>query len=138
MALDGGGSGGGPIGSANQFTGTGSGLELVGDHCYAYNNLNADMSSETTMLDCNTGNYYVVAQVNAAIGNASTDDFFVRCKINDTEIFVWYQHNSGTTEPDNWTEVVIPPYANFKLTLQNNTGSSARPMYTILTGRIYR
>ena len=66
MALVGGG--GAPNVAGSNPTGTGTGLNYIGDHAYAYSGeVDNDGSSATTALKFTTGNEYVLGQMHFII-----------------------------------------------------------------------
>ena len=64
MAIVGGGpGGGGPIGSANSFTGTAESIQLIGEHFYIYSPGVGIDNNEGTLIETKTGNYYCYAKM---------------------------------------------------------------------------
>ena len=63
MALDGGGGGGGggPISSSNP-AGTGTGINYIGNHAYAYSGVFSASTTESNMLKFSTGNAYIMSE----------------------------------------------------------------------------
>ena len=129
------GGAGNPVGGGNPV-GLGTGINYIGNHAYAYNNVNQDLSTETPLLKFATGNEYIVAKINCAIMNGTSDDFFIRFKINGEEVFSWYQNNAGEG-PDPDVQVIVAPQSNVELTVQNNSSSSVRPICAKFTGEVY-
>ena len=81
MALVGGG--GAPNVAGSNPAGTGSSINYVGNHAYAYSGIIASTTTEANMLDFTIGNQYVMAQFSwgydAQIGN----DAIFRVKMTD-------------------------------------------------------
>ena len=134
MALIGGGP---PVGSSNSFTGTSQALELLGNHCYAYNSQDID-NTETDLIDFETGNFYAVLNIQPQmIGNTSDNYQFsvyigeqivARCEIKDT--------STGT--PFELIPIVVPSYTRCRLSAKNVASSSSINVGYNITGRIYR
>ena len=138
----GGGGGGGIVGVGNSFTGPAEALELVGNHCYAYNNLGASTTAADVM-SFTTGNYYTVGtlQVNMAMDYATTADnvSFLRAKLNGTLVAIL---TAGLSAADSQTtanqDLVIPPYTEVDIELKANGDNATRLITVGFTGRIYR
>ena len=142
MALDGGGGGGGLVGFANSFTGLAQALELVGDHCYAYNNVGASTTSAEVM-SFTTGNYYTVGniQLNMGLDYSSLADqtSFLQAKLNGSLVALL---TAGLTSADSQVsvtqELIIPPYTQVSIEIKA-TGDNATRLITVgFTGRIYK
>jgi len=142
MALDGGGGGGGPVGIANSFTGPSSALEIQGNHAYAYSGSipTASLSVETTYLEFQTGNFYLVGSVNFNSLINSGSEIKYQVYLNDALINGYIQANSAASdqaEPDFGMPIIIPPYTNVKCTCTSGDDANL-PQIATLTGRIYR
>lgn len=136
MALDGGGGGGGgPVGSGNSFTGAAQSLELVGSHCYAYSgSIAAAAGVGVDYLDFTTGNFYVVARIQWFYLAAASNDVNYRHYMNEVQIINYLVSDSpGNSEPDNYLQVVIPPYTRFRTNAQGS-----QQQMCVLTGTVYR
>lgn len=142
MQRDGGPGGpGGPGGAGNpvggSFTGPAETLEIIGDHCYAYNRQDTD-NTETDLIDFTTGNFYAVLNIQPQmIGNTSDNYQFAvyigeqivaRCEIKDT--------STGT--PFELIPIVVPSYTRCRMSARNVASSSSINMGYTVTGRIYR
>lgn len=142
MAIGGGGSGGGPVGVSNSFTGPAQALELVGDHCFAYSGRLGCTNAPTTMLEFQTGNYYAVVDMQFLWLNSSDeytgDDALMLVYLNDTSVggmLGGSSHNLGRE----LTQFVFSPYTDVKVTGENASGASTEHfMWIMATGRIYR
>jgi len=134
MALTGGGAGG--FANTVNPSGTGSGINYVGNHAYAYSgNVSVDDAIKT-LLQFNTQNNYVMANIQMEYFDASSDNIKFVVKINDEEVCV----GIITSRTDNWyndLQVLIPPYSDVVVTGLNNSSSSARGVGVTLTGRNY-
>ena len=142
MALLGGGVGGAgnPVGGS--FTGPSLGLEIMGDHCYAYTGAVPSTTSLDTVLSFTTGNFYTDAtfQLCAAVdltnlGTGTHTGFQIQ--FNGSTVFL---SKSDTGEEDMApiveVQLIIPPYTEVTLAIDSTsaTGSTTQTM----VGRIYR
>jgi len=136
MALLGGGVGGAgnPVGGS--FTGPAEALEIIGDHAYAYSG-SVDVSSETTLLDFKTGNYYFVGDVyfQGDYGSIGNEVIELQLKLNGTLIMFNKERRDlgqGTDQPFG---IIIPPYTEVEGILN---GSTTTNFNLNMVGRIYR
>ena len=144
MALDGGGSGGGPIGSSNSFTGASQSLDLVGDHIFGYSGAVAVGNTEVVLLEFTTGNYYSVCQwfgnYNQAIDQAlPTEDFRFILHLNESRIAAQEVSDAqGSSFAFPGQNIIIPSYTILKVTCRNYSGAGTEDMGIVIAGRIYR
>jgi len=142
MALLGGGVGGAgnPVGGS--FTGPSLGLEIMGDHCYAYTGAVASTTSLDTVLSFTTGNFYTDAlfQLSAAVdlsglGTGTTTGFQIQ--FNGSTVFLTKSDSDAEDmTPMVPVQMIIPPYTEVTLDIDSTsvTGSTTQCM----VGRIYR
>jgi len=142
MALDGGGGGGGPIGVTNSFTGTGTALELIGNHCMAYSGVVSSAGGAAPLdgpaLSFTTGNYYTVAQISWVEATGGADVMYLTMTMNGSIIYQgkWDPPNAPHMNDDQPVQVIIPAYTEFFIGFDSNgTGNECT---VLLTGRIYR
>lgn len=138
MALGGGGSGGGPIGSSNSFVGPQEALELVGDHAYAYSGekaIAASSSADTTMIKFTSGNYYFVGTISYANDNATSSDVYVDLKMNGAVIWTARYSQAYQATNEQPLPIIIPAYTEFEGILGSDTNEN---MTLMMSGRIYR
>ena len=138
MALVGGGVGGAgnPIGGT--FGGSTS-FQTIGDRIYGYNGGvdTGNQNVETTMFESDTGNYYSVVTARFSIADTSGDNIDMAIYFNDQPVFK-EAASSGLTEADSYPlNLVIPPYTRVKLTATNVASSTARTIFTCISGRFY-
>ena len=138
MAIGGGGSGGGPIGSSNSFVGPQEALELVGDHAYAYNSgtSTGNNAADLSMLKFTTGNYYMVADLDFADQQVGGDKRLLKVTMNGATVWTsnFDESPSGLGTPV--VQFIIPAYTEFEAFYGMN-GATVIGTYC-LTGRIYR
>jgi 3-polyprenyl-4-hydroxybenzoate decarboxylase len=144
MPLVGGGGSPNVSGGANP-SGTGSGLNYIGNHVYAYSGTFASTNSATTMLNFTTGNQYIRGNMtcNAAIdfdtGNIDSGvSSGFRIKL-DGQIIALLKTDSGSEDmPSNSIqEMLIPPHSIVTVErIASGTNSSFLNSVTF-TGRVY-
>jgi len=145
MQRDGGpggaGGAGNPVGGT--FTGPAQALELVGDHCYAYNKATLANNS-VAQFDFETGNYYAVVTYNfgfrsVQISDGSTLGF--RLKMGGLEVFRFstlVDQGGGKDLAEfaqQWT-FVFPSYT--QIVLEAVTTDAGCDTWGVISGRIYR
>ena len=128
--------GGNPVGGANP-AGTGSVLNYVGNHAYAYSGAIA-CGTETTLIDAATGNNYIVAKFQPSVIADTSDNMQFNIKI-DGQLITRIQITSSTaTTPYEEVEIIIAPNARLEITCLNQSGSqNERDCAAMLTGRVY-
>jgi hypothetical protein len=141
MPLVGGGGAGNIAGGANP-AGTGSGLNYVGNHCYAYSGVIASSGSQSAATDTTllftTGSEYITCVM--AWGNnqtSGTADNFIQINMDGQAIYqIRFKEgaDSNETNPKN-LYLLIPPFTKFE-TLVGTSGDPSNWTIT-LRGRIY-
>jgi len=121
------------------FTGTQKGISYVGNHAYANSGLIVVNQNLTTLMSFDTGPAYVTAKFQALTDGVTGDNFELKVNFNGetvlgTEYLSPYENNLTGQAP---YELLIPPYTNVTLTLQNIEGTSALNWYANLWGRVY-
>jgi len=140
MALVGGGGAPNVAGGSNP-SGTGSGLNYVGDHAYAMSGQVSADDNETTLLEFSTQGNYIVANVQFNSMNELAQECEYRIYINDEVIQNFLAGNNAPDyrgKPNNSIEILIPSFSTVKMTAQNNDDSTSltNQVVTIL-GRVY-
>jgi len=141
MAIGGGGSGGGPVGVSNSFTGAAEALEVMGEHAYAYSGVLDIGGDETNMLLFNTGNFYFVGTIQFNYLERQGEAFQYKFYLNDSVVqgFVESGGASGDPQaPTTFMNIIIPPYTEVKATAQNVVDTATRNQVCNMAGRIYR
>jgi len=119
------------------FLAPSKGLSVLGEHCYAYSGELAVGTTPVTFLEFTTGTYYIVGQLYSTKNNDDGDDMQLLVYLNGSIIIGSideYSQSEGSRDP---IPIVIPPRTIVKITLDDLTGDNARPMFVILTGRVY-
>jgi len=139
MAIGGGGSGGGPVGVSNSFTGPSEALELVGDHAYAYANVQASTTSANA-FDFTTGNYYFRGKIefNPQLEYASGASGIARIRIKLNGAVVGLLLTESTDFYRSSMNLVIPAYTIVTVEVVSAEDSADEIITLGLTGRIYR
>jgi len=116
-------------------------LNYLGSHVYGYSGQISVDSTLVSLIDSISGTGYIVAKVQfnyGAIDDAS--DFEYVILFNEVKVFIYTvtgAHQSTASEPDNYINIIIPPFTRVQLGARRRTGSSAQPQFAILTGRVY-
>jgi len=106
---------------------------------FAYSGPVAVTNDENTLIEFTTNSEYLVAKVGIGSLEAQGDDYGWRIYMNDIIINGRYldrTYNEGY-DMDVITEFIIPPFTNFKMTLDNHTGASGRTWMAMLSARAY-
>ena len=120
------------------FLGPNKGLSILGNHAYAYSGTIASDNNETVMLKFTTGNLYIVAKIQFFELTISNDNIEHAVSINSEKVLrVLSSQTVGTSEPDPWLPVIIPPYSSIEVTAKNAQGSGYLDSIVTLTGRVY-
>jgi len=139
MALIG---GAGNVAGGSNPSGTGTSLNYIGNHAYAYSGIIASSGSQSaatdTALQFETSNQYVTCVMSWANNQTSgTADNYVLIKMDGIIMFSFRAKEGGDsnhTNPKN-LYLLIPPYTKFETLV----GTSADPAnFTVtLKGRVY-
>ena len=126
MALVGGGGSG--FSNTVNPTGTGAGLNYIGNHAYAFSGFSSFDNNATTLLQFSTGNEYIQFDLTAM--RSDQDSLDSQFKL----ITATSGPNQVGTLPH---DIIIPPYTNVKVTVTNVSNSSTGTAGVILAGRVY-
>ena len=121
------------------FTGPQQGLNIIGDHCYAYSGTVAVTGSETTMLDFATGKEYlkVVIEPHGTFSQIGQSQLSMHVTINgNTILHTYWDASLDSSMYDTPTLLLIPPLSAVTITLAQASGSD-KNMQLTLTGRVY-
>jgi len=129
--------GGNPVGS--NPAGTGAGLNYIGNHAYAYSGAVDANNVETTALQFDTGNEYIVAEFNLSSSQVTGDDFRFRIEMNGEDIMVTtitgpYDISEHMNQP---LKLVIPANTKVRVTFTNVSTTNAREWFATMSGRVY-
>ncbi len=144
MQRDGGpggaGGAGNPVGGG--FTGAAEALEIIGNHAYALSGMFESSTTEQTMLDFTSGNYYAVGRMDVyapvaspADGGTSTFQLFYN-GVNVLRVKVDSNANDAPAQGN--FELIIPPYTEVRLVVDCLENSATELVSASFSGRIYR
>ena len=127
------------VGYGPQFTAsTGLTLSYVGNHAYAYSGTIAVSSSDVSLLLFSTGSEYIVAKVQFFGLTISNDDIEHSVKLNGEKVItVISSQTTGSSEPDQWIPILLPPYSKVEVTGKNAQSGTNIDTAAILVGRVY-
>ena len=133
------GGGGAPNVSGGNPSGTGKGLNYIGNHVSGTSGIIAVPNSETTLMEFTTASQsYIVAQIQILNASGNNDDMTYKVYLNNEIIGEWY-FTTVANQPDPPTpyHLIIPGDSRVKVTALNNQSSSGRDHSATLTGRVY-
>ena len=134
MALVGGG--GAPNVAGSNPAGTGTGINYIGNHAYAYSGEITADTNATTLLEFNTGNLYIVAKFQPVYYNeASSTNAFWQILFDGQEIYQTEVTGSTNGTPYQELQIVIPAYTRVQITA--NAATSTLGLGAVITGRVY-
>ena len=131
--------GGNPVGGSNP-AGTGSSINYIGNHAYAYSGVIGATNSGTTYLKFVTSNQYIVGTVQANYTTQNADDMTYDIIFDGQVVQRWF-HAGATgvsdvgSEPQNAIDIVIPPFTQVEIKITSS--SSTRDQAVSLAGRVY-
>jgi len=148
MAI-GGGTGGGPVGVGNSFTGTAEALDIYGNHAAAYSGLFPASTTEQIALSFTSGNYYFIGevQINSAIDDdapQTASQTSLNVKFNGVSIMILGSggdvagvatHRSALS---NVSKILIPPYTEVVCIIDNDATQADNFASATIIGEIYR
>ena len=141
MALVGGGGAGNVAGS--NPTGTGTILNYIGDHCFAFSGFLATSNNEVTHLEFDTGLQYIVSEI-TCVGSVKQADIpdgdhsvFI-LYMNDEAVGMWKVSTIAEGMPTVLTvPTLIPPYTKVKITCDSYNPGADYFTQVQLVGRVY-
>ena len=138
MALIGGGGAGNVTGGGSNPSGTGSGLNYIGDHAYGYSGTIAitGTSVPVTMLDFTTGPQYIRATFQFQSVEAGGNDLNFTIKM-DSQVIATQSVNAAKEFYHAPIELIIPPYTRVICDGLNVDVATGRDSTATITGRVY-
>ena len=132
-------SGGNPTGGSNP-SGTGTILNYIGDHAYAYSGYVSFTGIATTMVIMQTQNSYVVGTIQVGSSESGNDDIELILLLNSENIIVQSFSNTFSTSIQGYNEleVLIPPFSTMELTLKVAGGTAPTVCQAMFQGRVYQ
>jgi len=119
----------------------GKDIHVIGDHAYGYSDSDALTvgDGETTKLEFESGNYYLVGTANCFTSDSSTHSYVIKMYLNNIKIIdgLYNNINNNFSDDMNPIPIIIPPFTLVKITVQvlsaNVDSASAQ-----IVGRIYK
>ena len=143
MALVGGGGSPNVSGGGNP-AGTGTSVNYIGNHAYAYSGRIQINTSNVLHLSFTSGNYLFVGEmtVSAGIKVGDVDDGTTgvfTLAYNGTNLMLLKVESTSSDMPSNTTiPVIIPAYTEVSLTVKSNGTGAGYFTTGSMSGRIYR
>jgi hypothetical protein len=136
MALIGGGGAGNVAGGNPSSTGTG--LNYIGDHAYAYSGAIEVPQSTTTLLNFDTGTQYIKGILAIQNGSGSGDDMRYEISFNSQVVAKIYAGSGDIFNQFQFPiNFVLPAYTRVLVTAYNISSGSGREHTATFTGRVY-
>ena len=135
MALVGGG--GASFGNTVNPAGTGTSLNYIGKHAYAYSGevaIAASSSADTTMLKFETGNEYVLGKLNFSGDGGGSSDIYIDIKIDSQVIFTARYSQAYQATNEQPLPILIPSYSKFEVLLGSDGNENMTAHYV---GEVY-
>jgi hypothetical protein len=137
------GGGGAPNVAGTNPAGTGSGLNYLGRHAYAYSGGYSASTSAVTALEFTTGNEYVagVLTLNSATHyeTANIAGAFVRVQVNGETIATAYSGNGANDSPSSaMMDLIFAPMTHVKVEIWADNNAASSIMAVQYTGRVYQ
>jgi hypothetical protein len=118
--------------------GTGSSLNYIGNHAYAYSGPVTDAgsgSAATTCLKFTTGNQYIVATLSWLTNYQGGNDTFVDILIDGQSIYEGTYDSDPHVVNDQPLKILIPSYSDFEF--KWGVTGVTKEMTVVLAGRVY-
>ena len=133
------GGGGAPnVSGGSNPAGTGSSLNYIGNHCYAYSGVvtpGGATSADTTALKFTTGNSYAMVEVNwTCMSTSATVDQYFQMIMDSQIIFNARAEDDETATAQSPIKVLLPPFTAVEIKVGD---AASNDMSVILAGRVY-
>ena len=125
---------GNPLGGSNP-AGTSRNINYLGDHAYAHSGaVNVD-NNETTLIESAIGGHFIVSEITCNAAADTSVEYMFKIYLDDEQVMGIQTENDSNIA--NRFKMIIPPFANLKITAQNVTNTSTNEECAIVTGRVY-
>ena len=114
---------------------TGSMLNIINGHAYAYSGLVGVINVQTTLIEMTTNSEAILGEFNFNKNTSDGDDMEYQVLINNIEVQGW-RHDYSARGFRNIAKILIPPFSSVKATANNKTGSSSRNILCSFTGEV--
>ena len=135
-------SGGNPTGGSNP-SGTGSSINYVGKHAYAYSGTFPQSTNAATMLNFETGGQYIVGTLTCAgaVEFATPQSGGItgfKLSINNEVIFLADTETNENDQPGTISvDLILAPYSRVKLENISNSNDANELTTALFTGEVY-
>ena len=130
--------GGNPVGGSNP-SGTGSSINYIGEHAYAYSGPVTDAASGSASTSClkfTTSNSYIMATISWLTNYQGGNDTFVDILLDGQSVYTGVYDTDPHVVNDQPLQILIPANANFEF--KWGVSGVTREMSVVLAGRVYR
>ena len=130
--------GGNPVGGSNP-SGTGSSINYIGEHAYAYSGPVTDAASGSAATSClkfTTSNSYIMATISWLTNYQGGNDTFVDILLDGQSVYTGVYDTDPHVVNDQPLQILIPANANFEF--KWGVSGVTREMSVVLAGRVYR
>jgi hypothetical protein len=123
------------IGSNAQFTGSGKGIQYIGNHVYGYSGEVLCNDNLTTLLDLTTSKDYILAKFQFGVKHDTNANLSFQIKFNGIMV-AGYMITGGVTDAQmsNYIPLIIPPLTHVETLGQNTYDSTNIPITSVLVG----
>ena len=136
MALVGGG--GAPNVAGGNPAGTGTGLNYIGNHAFAYSGeitSTGNNAADATMFEFTTGSSYILATIDFADQQVGGDKRLLEAEIDGQVVYTSHFDDSPPGQLAPFLQILIPSYSKFKFSYGMNGATVIGT--AVLTGRVY-
>ena len=114
-------------------------INFIGDCCFSYSGSVNVNNTDTVLLKFNSGPNFLKVNLVLSSQSSSNDDFWVRVRLNGTNVFFNYFNNTFQTYPYGFAPIpfTIPPFTEFEVAMNNTSSSSPRAWYAQIDGKVY-
>ena len=128
--------GGGGASNTVNPTGTGTGLNYIGNHAYGYSGIKDSSGSIVNYLDFTTGNGHIVANVQPIYAGQSNNNIQWLIYLDGQIISQAEVTSSRDHTPFQPMLLIIPPYSHIEVAVLN-VSSGTDPVGVVLTGEVF-
>ena len=130
-----GGGGAGNVAGGNP-AGTGSSINYIGNHAFAYSGSIASSATETNYLDFTIGPQYIVATIQPVYFAEGTNNIVFNIRLDGELVQSVEVTSARDYTPFEAINLIIPPYAHVEISVDNRSGGT-EDCGVALTGRVY-
>jgi len=128
MALDGGGSGGGPLGQSNSFTGPALGIEYVGNGWWGgwSGDVITTNGSAGTLFEFQSPSATILMRFTLIVDRSllGTNEIGYDLTMNGRSVANYRMPNTNNTQDLDALELIIPSFTDVKITAETDDGDN--------------